>query len=97
MKLKFGTGGYGSSASIYRKIIDSQWKWLNSPCHEGDFDLKNFWLEDNLQIWIDLFRLKQKTLKISLDSFVKQNEARKKLEAEKVIKKSASGEAVITL
>ena len=97
MKLKFGTGGHGSSAGVYRKIINAQWKWLNSPCHEGDFDLKNFWLEDNLQIWIDLFRLKQKTLKISLDSFVKQNEARKKLEAEKVIKKSASGEAVITL
>lgn len=97
MKLKFGTGGYGSSASIYKKIIEAQWKWLNSPCHEGDFDLKNFWLEDNLQIWIDLFRLKQKSLHVSLDAFVKQNEARKKMEAEKVIKKSASGEAIITL
>ena len=92
MKLKFG------SAGIYKNIIESQWKWLNSPCREGDFNLKNFWLEDNLsEVWIPLFRLKQKTLNISLDSFVKQNEARKKLEAEKIIKKSASGEAIITL
>lgn len=60
--------------------------------------MKNFWLEDNLnEVWVPLFRLKQKTLGVSLDSFVKQSEARKKAEAEKVIKKSESGEAVITL
>ena len=49
------------------------------------------------EVWVPLFRLKQKTLRVSLDSFVKQSEARKKAEAEKVIKKSESGEAVITL
>lgn len=91
VKLKFGSTG------LYEKMINAQWKWLNSPCREGDFNLKNFWLEDNLGIWIDLFRLKQKTLRVSLDSFVKQFDARKKAEAEKLIKKSASGEATITL
>lgn len=91
MKLKFGSTG------LYEKMINAQWKWLNSPCKEGDFNLKNFWLEDNLGIWIDLFRLKPKTFRVSLDSFVKQFDARKKAEAEKLIKKSASGEAIITL
>jgi hypothetical protein len=31
LKLKFG------SAGIYKSIIESQWKWLNTPCREGDF------------------------------------------------------------
>lgn len=96
MKLKFGTSGE-SSTGAYKKMIEAQWKWLNSPCKEGDFILKNFWLEDNLGIWIDLFRMKQKTLNVSLDAFVKQSEARKKEEEAKIIKKSASGEAVITM
>ena len=96
MKLKFGTSGE-SSTGAYKKMIEAQWKWLNSPSKEGDFYLKNFWLEDNLGIWIDLFRMKQKTLNISLDSFVKQSEARKKEEESKVIKRSSSREAVITM
>lgn len=96
MKLKFGTSGE-SSTGAYKKMIEAQWKWLNSPCKEGDFYLKNFWLEDNLGIWVDLFRMKQKTLNISLDSFVKQSEARKKEEEAKIIKRSASREAIITM
>ena len=92
LKLKFGSSG------VYKSIIEKQWKWLNSPCQEGDFWLKNFWLEDNLnEVWVPLFRLKTKTLHVSLDSFVKQFETRKRIEAEKVIKKSESGEAVITM
>lgn len=95
MKLKFGTSGEGS-AGAYRKIIEQQWRWLNSPCKEGDFQLKNFWLEDNLDIWTGLMRLKPKTIKISLRSFIKQFETRKAEEARNLIKKSASGEAMIT-
>ena len=47
-----------SSVKIYEDIISRQWKWLNSPCSEGDFNINNFWLEDNINIWIDLFRLR---------------------------------------
>ena len=88
-KLKFGSVG------IYKDIVESQWKWLNSPCHEGDFDLKNFWLEDNLNISIDMNRLKQKTLSVSYASFAQQYSARKTAEAQSVIAKSESGEAMI--
>ena len=68
---------------------------MNSPCHEGDFDIKNFWLEDNLNISIDMNRLKQKTLSVSYASFVQQYNARKTAEAQSVIAKSESGEAMI--
>jgi len=64
MKLKF------TSAKIYSDIIERQWNWLNRPCHEGDFELKNFWLEDNINIHIDLLKLRQKTLTISLANFI---------------------------
>lgn len=82
LKLKF------MSSKIYQDIIERQWQWLNRPCHEGDFDLKNFWLEDNLNIHIDLNRLRSKTLKISLTNFIKQYEARKKKEAEATLFKN---------
>ena len=54
LKLKF------SSSKIYKDKIEQQWKWLNSPQHEGNFNIKNYWLEDNLNIHIDLFRMRQK-------------------------------------
>lgn len=91
MKFKF------MSAGVYRSIIESQWKWLNSPIKEGDFNLHNFWLEDNLNIWVDLMRLKQKTLNISISNVMAQIEARKAEEQKKQIAQSNSGEAVITL
>lgn len=59
-KLKF------MSAGSYRKLIERQWTWLNSPATEGDFKLKNFWLEDNLGIYINRFKMKQKTIRVSL-------------------------------
>ena len=91
MKFKF------MSAGAYRNIIESQWKWLNSPIKEGDFNLRNFWLEDNLNIWVDLMRLKQKTLNISISNVMAQIAARKAEEQKKQIAQSKSGEAIITL
>lgn len=84
-KLKF------MSVGEYTKIIDQQWKWLNSPCKEGNFNIANFWLEDNLNIWVDLFKLRQKTLTIGLDGFIKQFEKRKADEEKRTIFKTKSG------
>lgn len=75
LKLKF------SSSKIYLDMINRQWIWLNSPVHEGDFVLKNFWMEDNLGVWVSLFRLRQKTLTVSLSHFSEQYEARKKAQS----------------
>lgn len=41
-KLKFETVNH------YKSMIERQWKWLNTPCKEGDFYIKSYWLEDNV-------------------------------------------------
>ena len=89
MKFKFASTG------VYRSMIEQQWKWLNTPCKEGDFQLNNYWLEDNLGIWVDLFRLKQKTMQVSFKAFVAQQAKRKEEEEKNTIAKSASGNAMI--
>lgn len=76
------------SAGAYEKLIERQWKWLNSECEEGDFHLRNFWMEDNLNIFIDLFRLRQKSIRVSLDFFAKQYDERKRKEKENTIFKN---------
>lgn len=65
IKLKF------SSVGSYSEMIENQWRWLNTPCHEGDFDIKNFWMEDNLNIWIDLTRMCDKSALCSLSTYIK--------------------------
>ena len=82
MRLKF------ASAGVYRNIIDRQWKWLNSEHDEGDFHVKSFWQEDNLKIWLDMFKPRQKGLMISLDAFTKQYASRKAKEKENTLFKN---------
>lgn len=53
-KLKF------MSVGSYTKIIDAQWKWLNSPHKDGDFNLVSYWMEQNLGVWNRIFRIGQK-------------------------------------
>lgn len=76
------------SSDKYKSVIEKQWNWLNSPCHEGDFDLKNFWTEDNLDIYINMMRLRNKTLTISFANFIQQYEMRKQQEKENTIFKN---------
>lgn len=70
-KLKF------MSVGAYRSMIEQQWKWFHTPCREGDFNIKNFWLEDNLGIWIDLCRIRPKTAVFSMSGVIKQYMQRK--------------------
>ena len=77
MKFKFGSTG------IYEKMIMNQWEWLNSPCLEGDFNLRNFWLEDNINFHLDLARIRNKGVACSMDVYLK-----KKKEAEEIRKKN---------
>ena len=89
LKLKF------TSVGAYQKIIQQQWKWLNSPTHEGSFDLKNFWLEDNLNIHIDLRRLRQKPLQISFKLLAKNYEAMVKEEKENTLFETPGGAKIM--
>lgn len=79
------------STDKYNDCVETQWKWLNSPCHEGDFDLKNFWLEDNINIYVNLNRLRKKTLTLSMSNIEAQQQARMKQQAESTIYKNDNG------
>jgi hypothetical protein len=81
LKMKFGSVG------AYSQMIENQWKWLNTPCHEGDFDIRNFWMEDNLNIWLDLMKLRNKTLSCSMQLYLNK----KKAQQEKVIYSNKNG------
>lgn len=80
-----------SSAGAYRSMVEKQYKWLNSPHEEGNFQLKNYWMEDNLEIWINLGRLRQKTFTISMSLFSKQYNERKAKEKENLVYTDSSG------
>lgn len=58
MKLKFASSG------AYRKMVEAQWNWLNSEHEEGDFKVKNCWLEDNMEVWYPLFTLEPTGFKL---------------------------------
>ena len=77
-----------SSSGVYQKLIEQQWKWLNTPCREGDFDIKNFWLEDNIGIYVNMFKPRRKTMTILLDLYAKSYEERLRKEREDAIYKN---------
>jgi hypothetical protein len=89
LNLKFASTG------IYQKIIENQWKWLNTPCHEGDFDINNFWLEDNLNIWFDLSRLPPKCYNCSLKVYLEVKEKREKEDKEKKLYSNENGVEIL--
>ena len=60
---------YKMSTGVYSSIIERQWRWLNSPAEEGDFTLKNWWMEDNFGIWLSLFRMQHKSANVSFKLF----------------------------
>ena len=76
------------STGAYKSLAEQQWKWLNTSCREGDFELRNYWLEDNLSMWLDMLRLRSKSLKVSLNSFATQYEAKKKKEEQDTLFKN---------
>lgn len=70
LKLKF------ASAGVYRSIIDENWKWFNSPKRDGDFNIKNGWLEDNLNLWVDMFKLKPRAPVCSMSLYCQHKQAK---------------------
>lgn len=89
MKLKF------SSSGLYKKIIEQNWQWLNSPKEDGDFNVKNGWLEDNLNIWIDMFRLKPKAPVCSMKLFWETKRKREATKKEQTIFSDDSGVEIL--
>lgn len=44
----------------FENIIQSQYNFLNTPTVEAGCELKNWWLEDNLQYWINVCQIPQR-------------------------------------
>lgn len=44
----------------FENIVQSQYNFLNTPTVEAGCELKNWWLEDNLQYWIDICQIPQR-------------------------------------
>lgn len=50
MKLKF------SSMGAYKKMVEHNWNLINSPHEDGDFELQTSWMENNLGVWMSIFK-----------------------------------------
>lgn len=56
LKIKFMSSG------AYSSLVEANYKWFCSPHEDGDFRISNCWLDDNMRIWYDLFRLRKKPM-----------------------------------
>lgn len=50
MKLKF------SSMGAYKKMVEHNWSLINAPHEDGDFQLQTSWMENNLGVWMSIFK-----------------------------------------
>jgi hypothetical protein len=89
LKLKF------TSSGAYKSIIEENWKWLNTPRRDGDFNIKNGWLEDNLGIWIDMFRLRPRAPMCSMMLYWKDKQAKEAQKAENTIFSGDNGVEIL--
>lgn len=71
LKLKYGSVG------IFEKIIDNQWKFLNSPHEECGIKSPNWWLEDNIGIWVKFFSMRKKPQTISINKYIEVQKSKK--------------------
>ena len=89
LKLKFMSSG------AYRSIIEENWRWFNSKKTDGDFEIRNGWLEDNLNIWVDLFRLKPKAPVCSMQLYMKHKQEEERKHTENTIFSDENGVEIL--
>ena len=83
------------SVGAYRNMIESNWKYFNSPKKDGDRFVKNWWLEDNLDIWIEMFRLRNKGLNVSMAQYFERKKESEKNHSKNVVFKGENGVEII--
>lgn len=88
-KLKF------QNPNIYGRIIQKNWEWFNSQKKDGDFNVRNGWLEDNLGIWIEMFRLKPKAPVCSMRIYWEQKQKREQERAQNAIFRGENGVEIL--
>lgn len=90
MKLKYGSVG------IYEKMIEGQWRFLNSRHEECGIKSPNWWLEDNIGPWMKLFSMRKKPPTVSLKKYIEVKERMKlKEDPSNILFKNESGIEII--
>lgn len=90
MKLKYGSVG------IYEKMIEQQWRFLNSPHEECGIKSPNWWLEDNIGVWIKLFSMRKKPQNVSLNKYIEvQNKLKEKNDPANILFNNDNGLEII--
>lgn len=84
------------SANVYSSIIDDQWKWLNSPHNEGGWNSPNWWLENNYEPWIKLWRMRHKSSEISLAKYIEIKKNREEQLRHSTVFSKNNGDLIIT-
>ncbi len=72
-----------TSSYVYGEMIENQWKYINTPHKEAGCDIKNYWLEDNIGVWMKLFKMRHKSQTISFKFYLdvkKQKNAENKMD-----------------
>ena len=85
-----------TSSFVYGETIERQWKYINTPHVEAGCQLKNYWLEDNLGLWIKLFSMRNKSQTISFSNYLlakKNEEAKNRMD---VVLDKNNGDLLIT-
>lgn len=54
----------------YSDMIEKQHEYINKPVFECGWQLKNWWLEDNMTPWVILWTLRKKSAKLSIKKFM---------------------------
>lgn len=84
------------SATVYGEIIENQWRWLNSPHHEGGWNSPNWWLENNYEPWIKVWQMRHKSSEISLARYLEVKAQQQKEAEESIVLSKNNGELLIS-
>lgn len=84
------------SAGVYGDIVETQWKWLNSPHHEGGWNSPNWWLESNYEPWIKIWQMRHKSSELSIAKYIEVKKAKEQKEKESIVLSKNNGDLLIT-
>lgn len=54
------------SVGAYGKMVESQWRFINTPHHECGIKSPNWWMEDNIGVWMQVFSMRKKPGVVSI-------------------------------
>ena len=80
------------SVEKFKTTVENQRKFIDSPFKECGIDLRNWWLEDNLDVWAKIWAIPQKMTEAKA---IEEMKRRMNPPPEDIIFKSKSGECMI--